>query len=341
MENIFQNVLKLLTVEEKGFISGKILKEMFLRSYDILQENFEIINRINVYPVADGDTGINMFETLRAIRHELETIDNSASCAEIIERVSSGAFNGCAGNSGIILSEYIHGMEIAWKDLVNISGQKLKSGLKKAMECSYLSIDEPAEGTMLTIQKDISEFANELEAVYDNPFFVIFSIFTKAKQSLLDTHFTLADINKANTIDSGALGFVLILEGFVSAVFDDEIFSLYTSRTICTDIIPFLEINYENLSITEQEWEVQFTIFSIRKTIDNIKKQLRNEGKCLIITSENEHPDYKIHIHTKEPVNEFLEKMKLVFGEISNIKVMDLREQNKDYRKTLLHNKVT
>lgn len=335
MNKISQKVLNLASVDEKEIITGTILKNMFLKSFDVVNDNFEAINKINVYPVPDGDTGINMLETLRAIKTELLKTNTEESCGEVIRKISNGAFNGSAGNSGIIFSEYLRGLEIAWQDLVNLTSSDLKLGLNKAIEYSYKSIDQPKEGTMLSVQRKIADYANNEENFSENPYYMLINAFAIAKQALLETHFTLAEVNKAKTIDSGAFAFVFVLEGFISAVFDDEVFSVYTSRTISSEIIPFLEIDLENLIVMKQEWEVQFNTNSLKESTEKIRKQLQKEGECLIISYDSDISDYKIHIHIKKPINEFLNKIKSLFGEVENIRILDLKVQNEDFKKSL------
>jgi len=204
------------------------------------------------------------------------------------------------------------------------------------METAYNSMDQPKEGTMLSVQRKISEQATNLENDFNSPFYVLISIFGSAKQALLETHFTLQEVNTAKTIDSGALGFVLILEGFISAVFDEEIFSFYLSRTLSTEILPFLEINIENLLVIEQEWEVQFNIFEDEKSTENIRNQLRNDGECLIVTYDESTPAYKVHIHIKNSLDEFVSKIKTLFSDIKNIRILDLKEQEEDFTHALI-----
>lgn len=328
----------MLHVSEKAFIDGKTLKDMFLKSFDLFSENFETINAINVFPVPDGDTGLNMLETLRAIKNELETINDSSTCGEVIRKISYGAFNGSVGNSGIIFSEYLHGLEKAWTNLDVITCLDLKNGLKLASEAAYKSIDNPKEGTILTVQRKVSEHVNNDHNTIDNPYLLLINAFNEAKTALLETHFILSDANKAKTIDAGALGFVLIFEGFLSAVFDDDIFSILTTRTLSGDILPFLNVDIEKLVMLEQAWEVQFNVDTIKKSVEMVRNALKKEGECLVITYDPETPDYKVHIHIKKPVNDFLKKTKRLFGEVRNIRILDLKSQNEEFIQ-LLSNK--
>ena len=321
----------MLNVSEKDFITGENLKQMFLKSYDIFKENFEIINSINVFPVPDGDTGINMLETLRAIRNELVELNGAYNCGDVITKIALGAFNGSAGNSGIIFSEYLHGLEYAWSGLEVLKTPDLKLGFKKAAEAAYKSIDQPREGTILTVQRKVAEFINMNDYSESSPFIILVDAFNEAKLSLLETHFILTEANKAKTIDAGALAFVLILEGFISAVFDEEIFSIATTKTLDGNILPFLKVDIERLVLIEHEWEIQFNIDSIKKSVEMIKDSLKKEGECLIITYDHEGPDFKVHIHIKKPVNEFLKKIKYLFGEIKNIRILDLKNQNEEF----------
>ena len=327
----FQNILTLLNTDSKDVISGIDLKKMFLKSYEVFNNIFEIVNSINVFPVPDGDTGNNILETLKSIKIELDTLNESPSCSQVIEKVALGAFNGSLGNSGVILSEYIHGLEVAWKDLAVITFEDLKSGLGKATEFAYQSMIKPKEGTILTIQRKISEYTLELDHRVDNPYEALLYLFNESKKALFETHFILQDVNKAKTIDAGALSFVLILESFISAVFDNEIFNL-TSRTLDSEIRPFLKVSTDEVSI-EQEWEVQFVIQPLKKSYEIIKNFLTKEGECLIITYDEKDKEYKVHIHIKKPLIEFTNKIKQFFVDVSNIQTRDLKSQEEEFLK--------
>ena len=329
-----QNILNLVKIEDKNVITGKDLKKMFLKAFEDFKETFEIVDRINVFPVPDGDTGLNILETLRAIKCELDTLNENCTISSVIRKIAYGSFNGSVGNSGIILSEYLHGLEIIWQNFDKINLEILKLGFQKATEFAYKCMSNPKEGTILTIQRRISEYTNNIDSSITNPYEALFFSFIESKKALIETHYILHEINKAKTIDAGALAFVLILESIISSVFDNDIF-LLTSRTLNSEIKPFLKVDFEELVI-EQEWEVIFTIDSIKKSVDLIKNALKKEGECLIITHDHEYADYKVHIHIKKPLNEFLNKLKQIFGEISNIRFTDLKTQSEDFLELII-----
>ena len=125
-----------------------------------MERNYEDINLLNVFPVPDGDTGINMLLTLKSIEQEVDSgpIDDAKSLLEIVNR---GALLGARGNSGVILSQFIRGFCSSLSKNLEINASSLNEAFKQATISSYQAVSNPVEGTMLTVMKGVSDSINK------------------------------------------------------------------------------------------------------------------------------------------------------------------------------------
>ncbi|MFW9996116.1 MAG: DAK2 domain-containing protein [Candidatus Odinarchaeota archaeon] len=319
-------------------IDGKDLREMLFLACERLKEHIDIVNGINVYPVPDSDTGINMYQTFQEIVKAIMDTDKE-DFSSVISAAAKGAFRGGTGNSGIILAEYFYGLNNAWNGQEFIDGKLLAEGLASGTETAYLALDNPREGTILTVARVISETALKCTLSNNNPFEILLTIFGEARQALINTYFLLPAAKKAGVVDAGALGLVLMFEGFISAIFGDNVPSGYHSRTIDSDLLPFLVPELGHVGEMEPEWEIQFLIGSLKKPLDFIRAQLSLDGTSLVVQHDNASPSLKVHIHTKDPRN-VISKISNLTGVHKVISVEALHQQYKEFIEKL-RNKVS
>ena len=178
-----------------------------------MERNYEDINLLNVFPVPDGDTGINMLLTLKSIEQEVDSspIDDAKSLLEIVNR---GALLGARGNSGVILSQFIRGFCSSLSKNLEINASSLNEAFKQATISSYQAVSNPVEGTMLTVMKGVSDSINKS---FDSGEINLFTLF---QNSILDGVKTLEStpdllpiLKKAGVVDAGGQGFLVILDG--------------------------------------------------------------------------------------------------------------------------------
>lgn len=318
-----------LSVEENlfpKFFNGKDFYCMFIGAFKELEKNIDLINDINVFPVPDGDTGVNMYQTFRSIVNEIENVKLSNHCGKIISAASVGAFRGSVGNSGIILAEYIRGLEKTWKHYNTIDSILFARGLKLATKLAYQAVVNPREGTILTVARIIAETAMKWSDGKISPYELLFLVFDEAKMALLDTHSLLHEANLAGVVDAGAIGLVLIFEGFISAIVGKLPTVTTSFQTIDDDLLPFLKPKII-LPEIEPEFELIFWISNLMKPLDFIKVELRKEGNCLLVISDDSFSDIKVHIHCSNP-NKVISKIRAYAGSFELISIQALHEQN-------------
>lgn len=180
----------------------------------------DLVNRLNVYPVPDGDTGTNMAMTLQAALEEAEKAGSRApgdntSAPGISAAVVHGALMGARGNSGVILCQWIRGFA---EGLSNGQSCDIASALERAAQEALQAVSKPVEGTVLTVAREAARAAAEVGAVSSDPLEVVARARQAAGEALSKTPEQLEALAQAGVVDAGGAGLVLILDGFVQAL---------------------------------------------------------------------------------------------------------------------------
>ncbi|NHJ02830.1 MAG: DAK2 domain-containing protein [Candidatus Heimdallarchaeota archaeon] len=301
---------------------------MLQNSLKKLEQYRSLLNSINVFPVPDGDTGTNLVQTFRSIIHELSNVGIKNNCGEIISFASQGAFTNCAGSSGSILSEYFRGLEIAWKDQKTLSNHDLVTGLKKGAEFAYKAVVRPREGTILTVARQIGESAAILEETVTTPFELLLLIFEDAKVALKNTRNILKEAKKAGVVDAGAMGLVIMFEGFLETLKD--IYAAKISITpVSEDISDYLNPELPTDEI-QKEYEVIIQITALKYPISVLIAELHQLGKALVINKTNQEAVIKVHIHCKDP-KEVIKKIGHLAESVIIISIQSIHEQAMEF----------
>lgn len=311
---------------DKEKIDGKQYAKMLLGGASLLSEHIEEINDLNVFPVPDGDTGTNMAKTLEGGISEI-TRKETESIGDTSKSFAHGVLLGARGNSGVILSQIFAGIgeELSKHDTVD--AKALSSAYKKGIEKSYASVQNPTEGTLLTVFREATEYAseniNENSTVED-----FFKLHIKqAKKSLERTKEILPVLAEADVVDSGAAGYLYIamgmyqvLTGKMSGEFKAK--STETAQTI--DISLFtrdskLEFGYcteflLRLTTNKVEDPDNFDIQNVLSMLEELK------GESIVAYKETD--IIKVHVHTFNP-GEILARAQQ-FGEFLTVKIENM-----------------
>ena len=126
------------------------LRSLFRASYDWLAHNYEQVNRLNVFPVPDGDTGTNMLLTIKSAWNNIVS-RGGLTVGDVAEAAAEGAHHGSRGNSGVILGQILHGFSQGLKEKTSVTTQDLADALRHASDAAYKAVPKPVEGTILTV----------------------------------------------------------------------------------------------------------------------------------------------------------------------------------------------
>jgi len=265
-------------------------------------KNKEILNEINVFPIRDGDTGNNLASTMRAIIQNAESKD---TIKKTLESIADAALYGARGNSGIIFAQYLSGLSESVDDTISISILDYAKASNQASRYTYNSVEEPVEGTILTVMREWGNALTE-ETKKTNVLIDIFSnAYSKIEIALEKTKNQLDVIRKANVVDSGAKGFTYFVEGALYYIknggeikledieknehisFDDDLNENYvydSEYRYCTECLLGANDAYVN------DYDID---------INEIKSFLKHKGNSLVVAGNKK--KCRIHIHTNEP----------------------------------------
>ena len=303
------------------YLNGIRFKRFIINSAQRINQMEQYLNDINVFPVADGDTGTNMAATMNSIVKEIKKCKES-SFTKISSVIADSALTGARGNSGAILAQFFQGLAEATKGKVRLSTEAFAQAATKAAEQARNAISNPQEGTIITVMKDWAKHLAE-SAHHTHDFVELFKkSLSKAKDSLAQTPDKLLILKKAGVVDAGAQGFVNILEGIVNFIEYGKIKSLKVITSTTNKMRSF------NLGKVDSGINFQFCAEYLLEGIDLDRKTIRQKltflGDSLIVAGSKNKAH--IHIHTDKPEDVFAELSE--FGTIVKNKVDDMHKQH-------------
>jgi dihydroxyacetone kinase-like predicted kinase len=187
----------------------------FIRAYNSLEQNKEYVNSLNVFPVPDGDTGTNMALTLRSAIRQMEQTE-CKSVYDVAKAISNGALMGARGNSGVILSQIFRGFARGLNGKDTMDTESLVSGFVNASETAYKAVMRPTEGTMLTVMREMAEYAEKDGANFQDVHEFAKAVLQAGEVSLMQTPELLPILKEAGVVDAGGKGLLVMLQGALS-----------------------------------------------------------------------------------------------------------------------------
>ena len=299
-------------------LNGKRFYYSFLAGAQRIFENQGILNKINVFPVQDGDTGTNLASTMRSI---IDTYIPTPNLKVASEALADAALVGARGNSGIIFAQFIYGFsdKINHND-DNISINTFSQALQNAVTFSYEAISNPVEGTMITVMREWAEAIDRLKDKFDDFNELIFESLKSARKSLEETPEKLEVLAKNKVVDAGGKAFVYFLEGMTDFFRHGEIRSILKARNVA-------KIQDINSSISHEEVTFRYCTEAmlVREEAHNtlkdiLRNKLENLGDSLVIAGS--HKKLRFHIHTDNPAEVF--SLLEPYGNITFQKVDDM-----------------
>ena len=310
-------------------------------AYGSLEARRQEVNDLNVYPVADGDTGENMAMTMRAVMEELDRLDDGRSLDEIgrtqlVLSLSRAALLGARGNSGVILSQIVRGAaeELASRPGELVDPVLVASAFGRAADAAYASVREPAEGTMLTVFREMAHsISRQLahvetdrqrlspKATPEQQDEVLAEVLEQAiadgQKAVERTPEQLDVLGEAGVVDAGGYGLVLILAGVLAALRGDD------------SELPVIE-HHEAPRLAQSHHEdsrfrycTNFIVSGQGLVARDFVKSLEQHGDSVLVVGDE--ATLKVHVHTDDP-----ESAMTVFaeaGQVTNLDVADMRKQ--------------
>ena len=197
---------------------AKTIRTCFPIAAAAVSEKAEEINKLNVFPVPDGDTGTNMSLTLASVVKELNALPEDADMEAIAAAITHGSLMGARGNSGVITSQILRGVAegLVGADEPTTSAE-VAAAFRRAVKVAFKAVRKPIEGTILTVLRDVSTKADECEKRKFTVEEALDALVVEAYESVARTPDLLPVLKENGVVDSGAFGFAIFLENFVAA----------------------------------------------------------------------------------------------------------------------------
>jgi DAK2 domain fusion protein YloV len=303
------------------------LKSVVTTYRDTLRAHQEALNRLNVYPVPDGDTGTNMALTLESV---VSALDGTSDMTSVCKAISHGSLMGARGNSGVILSQVLRGLADGVKSLDAADGGAFADAMAAASEAAYAAVMRPVEGTILTVVRESADAAGkaagEGKALVD----VLDAARDEARASLARTPDLLPKLREHGVVDAGAAGYCLLLDVLlhVSAGRPLPEPSSAPAPAVVSLGHESVESAHEEGSVRDLRYEVMYFLEAPDETIPAFKDVWMGIGDSIVVVGGD--GIWNCHIHTDD-IGASIEAA-LDCGRPKNIRVTDLMEQVEEER---------
>jgi DAK2 domain fusion protein YloV len=275
---------------------GYLFKRMAEAGLAWIEHNQEKVNQLNVFPVPDGDTGTNMFLTMRKAVDEIASL-NEGHVGTVCQALAYGARLGARGNSGVILSEWWRGFAEALKDRETFDAALFAQACKNAVERAYKGTLKPVEGTILTVTRQAMEAVTERARV-EKDLYTLFELkVSAAYESLRHTPDLLPVLKDAGVVDSGGQGWTFIMEGMLRLLRGEEI----EPRT--DSPVAVGQAGWQEALLPEDEqgygYDVQFLMRGQGMDVDAVRAAISEIGWSTLVVGDDEL--IKVHVHVHDP----------------------------------------
>ena len=299
-----------------NFIDGRALYYGFLAGANKIFQNQHLLNKINVFPVADADTGTNFASTMRSI---IDMVEPNRDVKITADSLANAALIGARGNSGIIFAQFLYGFSTEIHPAEPLTVSSFAIALKESVKYAYQAITNPVEGTILTVIREWADFIYQVKDSINDFSLLLENSIDKAKHALEETKLKLKVLSMANVVDAGAKAFVLFLEGIIDLL-KQGIKILHTSYQ-ANRVEELTAIVHDQITF---RYCTEALISGSGIDHQKIRTQLLRMGDSLVVAGSP--VKTRIHIHTDNPSEVF--DCLIPHGKIVYQKVDDMVFQN-------------
>ncbi|MBM4436278.1 MAG: DAK2 domain-containing protein [Actinobacteria bacterium] len=302
-----------------GRKSGRSLQHAVETSLRWLELNAAAIDRLNVFPVPDGDTGTNMVLTLRAALDRAAALESDA-VSVVAHALARGALLGARGNSGVILSQILRGLSDGLAGLDSFGPREFAKALQSAYRVAYESVSNPVEGTILTVARDAGEAAMGVVSVVETVEELIMRVVDAARRSVEHTPEQLPVLKEAGVVDAGGQGLYIILEGMQRYLHGEPLPQIATPGRAADVFAAFVEAHRTD----EHGFCTEFLVHGERLDAGQIRAEMAAFGGSLLVVGDES--VVRVHVHTERPAEAITAAMR--YGQLDKLKAdnMDLQQ---------------
>ncbi|MBR2019739.1 MAG: DAK2 domain-containing protein [Clostridia bacterium] len=306
-------------------INGQLLCEMVISAANALDNNKVVVNNMNVFPVPDGDTGINMTLTLTSVR-SLRNFDGTVS--EAADKIANMVLRSARGNSGAILSLFFRGIAKSLKGSMYATSAQMAAALKKGTEEAYKAVMKPAEGTILTVMRVCAEKATEKVEkgrFKDSPDDLFAYVYKIGEKTLAKTPEMLPVLKEAGVVDAGGYGFLFVISGMLAALRGKPV-AAESATEGAEQQATFSDFDTASITFT---YCTECIVAKHEPYLGEGTAKDFNEFVCSIgdsVVFVDAEDIIKVHVHTNHP-GQVIEQA-LEYGDLETMKVENMRRQH-------------
>ena len=311
-------------------IVGSIYRDMVVSAACCLDNNKEIVNNLNVFPVPDGDTGINMSLTMNGVRGDYTALEGNLG--ELAQKAANLMLRGARGNSGVILSLFFRGIAKAWKEVESADCDEVIAGFKRGVAEAYKAVMNPTEGTILTVMRVMTETAEDAytKGIIKDVSELLPFMYKAADETLQKTPEMLPVLKQAGVVDSGGAGFLYVMEGMVKALEGNPVKAVEVQAAIAP-AADFSNFSTEDIKfaycteciVTKSEKYVG------EDTAEALHQFIMNLGDSVVFVDDAE--IIKLHVHTNKPGKVLTEALR--YGSLYTVKIENMKHQHSNLSK--------
>ena len=301
-------------------------RQLILAGAGCLEANADAINALNVFPVPDGDTGINMTLTLRAATSADVPDAASATVGTMSSAIARGALLGARGNSGVIFSQFMKGLAGGLAECERADGAAFATALQAAADAGYQAVGNPVEGTMLSVMRAAAEAVHPPDGTPDAPD-VLRAAYEAAERALAYTPEQLPILKQAGVVDAGGQGVVAFLAGMVNFVSEEQIVLRITAPEGGLESAA-ANVSHEFLEHTEEEmygYCTQFIVQGEGLDPDAVRERVMTLAMSTVVVGDDR--VVRVHAHADDPGPLLSIGAELGALDQINIQNMDLQHQ--------------
>lgn len=317
-------------------IDSQKFKDMVRAATHRMSKNSEFVNKLNVFPVPDGDTGTNMTLTIESGAKAVNE-NNSEAVGDLTESLAKGMLMGARGNSGVITSQLFRGVYKATIGKETLNAQDVADAFSNGVTTAYKAVMKPVEGTILTVARVAAEEGAEKAKETDDVAEVMKAVVDGARKALKTTPDLLPVLKQVGVVDSGGQGLVFIYQGFLEGLLGEKDDAYQLDETEMDELINAAHHQAEAAQVqlstsditngycTEIMVDLEADVPNKQKfDLEEFREHLSKIGDSLLAVSDGEVA--KVHVHTEHPGEVFTYGSK--FGELGKIKIDNMRIQH-------------
>lgn len=304
-----------------GYLNGQRLKRAILAGSHFVIRAQRELNEINVFPVADADTGTNMASTMWSVAEAVAQCDGR-SIADVGRIVAESALNGAQGNSGAILAQFFEGLRQELRGKLRVTAHGFGRAALRAAERARQAIANPREGTIITVMRDWAAHFHRQSASKKDFAELLRESLGEARRSLAETPKQLDVLARAGVVDAGAQGFVRLLEGIVDFIETGRIRGAALRRRVKTRLrLPRRQEPQE----CKYRFCTECLLLEARVGRRRLRTLLERMGDSLIVAGRR--AKMRVHLHTDQPQRALALLRR--YGQVSAVKIDDMRAQQR------------